>query len=102
MPRIAVLGAGSWGTALSLLLARKGCDVTLWVWDPAQAEEMRKTGENPFFKGFQLHPNLSIKTSIPEAVGDAEAVVFVTISSAVIDVATQLKECLPAGIPVIS
>lgn len=102
MHRIAVLGAGSWGTALSLLLARKGCDVTLWVWDPAQAEEMRKTGENPFFKGFKLPPNLSITTSIPEAVENAEAVVFVTISSAVIDVAEQLKECLPAGIPVIS
>ena len=38
--RIAVLGAGSWGTALAILLARNGAQVTLWGRDPATMAEM--------------------------------------------------------------
>jgi len=100
--RIAVLGAGSWGAALSLLLARKGCEISMWVWDPQQAEEMRRSGENPFLPGFKLPQNLRMTTSIPEAIEGAEALLFVTISSAVTNVARELKTCLPPGIPIIS
>lgn len=102
MKRIAILGAGSWGGALSLLLANKGCDVSLWVWDPNQAETMRRTHENPFVPGFPIPDNINITTSIPDAVSDAEGVIFVTISSAAAEVAGQLKPCLPKRIPVIT
>lgn len=102
MEQIAVLGAGSWGTALSLLLARKGCAVSLWVWDRSQAETMRRSGESPFLPGFGLPGEIKITTSIPEAAGDADAVVLATISSAVADVAEDLRKCLPPTIPIIS
>jgi glycerol-3-phosphate dehydrogenase (NAD(P)+) len=46
MSGIAVLGAGAFGTALALTLAREGQAVTLWTRDPAQAEDMRRTRVN--------------------------------------------------------
>lgn len=102
MRRIAVLGAGSWGTALSLLLARKGCDICLWVWDPDQAKALRQSRVNPFLPGFQIPEGIRITTSIPEAVQSAEALLLATPSDGVPDVAGQLKAYLPAGIPIIS
>lgn len=103
MSRIAVLGAGSWGTALSLLLARKGNEVKLWVWDPSQAAEMEKAGENPkFLPGFPFPSNLTFTTSMPEAVEGAESVIFVVVSEGIVEAAKSLKKCLPHGIPIIS
>ena len=42
-----VLGAGSWGTALAIQLARAGLRVRLWARDPAHAGRMRAEGRNP-------------------------------------------------------
>jgi len=100
--RIAVIGAGAWGTALSLLLAKKGCSVALWVWDHEQAEIIRRSHENPFLPGFKFPDNIEIMTSMPAAVDGADAVIFVTISSAASAVAAELKKCLPPGLPVLS
>lgn len=102
MKRIAVIGAGSWGAALSLLLAGKGCRISQWVWDPEQAEVMSHSGKNPFLPGFPLPTDMLITTSMPEAIDGAEAVVFVVVSGGISQAAAQLKECLPAGIPVVS
>lgn len=49
-----VLGTGGWGTALALVLADNGHDVTLWSRTPAKAEEMARTRENPLLKGVPL------------------------------------------------
>lgn len=46
MSGVAILGAGAFGTALAVTLARAGEDVTLWTRDPAQAEDMRRTRVN--------------------------------------------------------
>lgn len=102
MDRIAVLGAGSWGTALSLLLAKKGYPVSLWVWSPEQADTIRRTGENPYLPGLKFPENIRITTSISDAVASADAVLFVTISSAAVEVAETLRKSLPPGIPVIT
>ncbi|MHB1000374.1 MAG: NAD(P)H-dependent glycerol-3-phosphate dehydrogenase [Armatimonadota bacterium] len=102
MNRIAVLGAGAWGTALSLLLAQNGHKVNLWVWDPSQASTMLASRENPFLPGFHLPSEVNITTSISDAVDGADAVVFVTISSAAVSVAEELRACLKPGIPVVS
>lgn len=102
MKQIAVLGAGAWGTALSLILAGKGHPISLWVWDPNQAETMMSERENPFLPGFRLPDTIEVTTSIPDAVENADAVIFVTISSAAADVACELEKCLKPGIPVIS
>ena len=47
MDKIVVEGAGSWGTALALVLANKGCfDVRMWEYDKELAEKMEKEREN--------------------------------------------------------
>ncbi len=102
MKRISVIGAGNWGTVLALLLHKEGCQVTLWVYDPDQAQAMSETRENPFLAGYTLPDDIAITTSIPEAVEGAEAVVFVVQSKGAAQVARCLQECLPAGIPIIN
>jgi len=102
MSRVAVLGAGNWGTALSLLLAGKGHDISLWVYDPDQADLIACTRENPFLPGHALPDEIEITTSVPEAVSGAETVVFVVRSEGALDVARLMSDCLPEGIPVIS
>ena len=55
-----VLGSGGWGTALALVLCDNGHDVTLWSHNPAKAEAMARTRENPLLKGVPLPEALGI------------------------------------------
>ena len=66
-PKIAVIGAGAWGTALAVLNARAGKHVTLWARDAAKAAAMRATGKNPRLPGIPLPENLMITHEMPEA-----------------------------------
>lgn len=102
MTKIAVLGAGSWGTALSLLLARKGYDISLWVWDEKQADGMQESRLTPFMPGFTLPENIGIARSVAEAVEGANYVLFVTISSAASATAEELGKCVQASVPIIT
>ena len=64
---IAVIGAGAWGTALAILLAKAGRDVTLWARDPQKAEAMRQKRENPRLPGAALPPGLRVTGEMPAA-----------------------------------
>ena len=46
MEKVVIIGAGSWGTALGLVLARKDYDVTLWEFNQERAEEIQREREN--------------------------------------------------------
>ena len=62
---IAIIGAGSWGTALALVLARNGHHVDLWCFDPAQAQRMQENGENTdFLPGIPLPANIHVSTDL--------------------------------------
>ncbi|HUW80252.1 MAG TPA: NAD(P)H-dependent glycerol-3-phosphate dehydrogenase [Acidocella sp.] len=64
---ITVIGAGAWGTALAVLHARAGRDVTLWARDPSRAAAMIATRQNPRLPGVTLPNNLAITSEIPNA-----------------------------------
>ncbi|MBU6425386.1 MAG: NAD(P)-dependent glycerol-3-phosphate dehydrogenase [Rhodospirillales bacterium] len=64
---IAVIGAGAWGTALAILLAKAGRDVTLWARDAQKAETMRQTRENPRLPGAGFPPGLRVTAETPVA-----------------------------------
>jgi len=65
---IAVIGAGSWGTTLADLLAKKGHAVTLWAYEPELVEEMRSSRENSLFlPGIKLSPTLHFTNNLEEA-----------------------------------
>ena len=68
MKRITVYGAGSWGTALADLLARKGHDTTLWCRRPGQARAINSSGRNPdYLKNCDLCPSLAAVSSLEDA-----------------------------------
>jgi glycerol-3-phosphate dehydrogenase (NAD(P)+) len=68
-PAIAVFGAGSWGTALAVQLARNGNRVLLWARNPQQAADIQASGRNSrFFPDFDLPEGLQATDSLDEAV----------------------------------
>ena len=72
---VAVLGAGSWGTALAIQLARNDNPVRLWGHDPAHIERLRAERENAeYLPGFELSANIEPVSSLGEAVNGCEFV----------------------------
>ena len=66
--KVTVLGAGSWGTTLALVLFENKHDVNLWTYKPQQAEAMKEQRENKaFLPGIPLPPKLNIQTDIEAA-----------------------------------
>ena len=76
--RIAVLGAGSWGTALAIQLARNDLDVRLWGYDADEISELQRTRDNRrYLPGFELAANIRIFADLADAV---EAAPFILIA----------------------
>ena len=82
MSRIAILGAGAWGTALAISLARRGGhNLTLWSHSVPLAEHLVDTGENlPYLPGFTLPMDVQITSDLPGSIFEAEIIVCVTPS----------------------
>ena len=82
MSRIAVLGAGAWGTALAISLARRGGhEIVLWSHSPLLAEQLTDVGENlPYLPGFTLPADIFITSDLPAAIFEADILVSVTPS----------------------
>lgn len=82
MSRIAVLGAGAWGTALAISLARRGGhELTLWAHSAALAEHLVDTGENlPYLPGFTLPADIHVTNDLPGAIFEADILLAVTPS----------------------
>jgi glycerol-3-phosphate dehydrogenase (NAD(P)+) len=75
--RIAVLGAGSWGTTLAILLADKHSDVSLWSYRRDQANEMKELRTNAdYLPGTILPTALQITTDIQEAASNKDVIVM--------------------------
>ena len=86
--RVAVLGAGAWGTALTKVLAEKGDRVHLWSRRADLAAEIARQGENArYLPGAKLPPTLSATHDLAEAIDGASMVVFVVPSHATREVA---------------
>ena len=78
MKKIAVIGAGSWGTTLASLLADKGNNVSLWVYEEDLAEEINKSRTNfKYLPGFVLPGTLMASSDIKEVLEGAKYVVNV-------------------------
>ncbi len=76
LDRIAVIGAGAWGTALAMVAARHGRPVTLWAREPEIAEAVNGGHENPvFLPGVRLDPAIRAATDPAEAAA-ADAVLL--------------------------
>ncbi|MBU4555804.1 MAG: NAD(P)-dependent glycerol-3-phosphate dehydrogenase [Actinobacteria bacterium] len=100
--RIAVIGAGSWGTAVSWLLGGKGHDVGLWAREPEIAEGINADHRNPIYlKDVVLPECVTASHDIEAALSGAEAVVMVTPSMGVRTTAESMRPHLGSEIPVL-
>jgi glycerol-3-phosphate dehydrogenase (NAD(P)+) len=93
MMRLAVIGAGSWGTALAVLMARNGHLVTLWGRDKAQVLGMQAQRRNlKYLPEAELPQNLTITADLAEAVAEARHLILVTPSHAFAEVLHFLNQ----------
>lgn len=74
--KVTVLGAGSWGTTLALVLFENKHDVNLWTYKPRQAEAMKEQRENKaFLPGIPIPPKLNVMTDIETACSKRDMIV---------------------------
>lgn len=93
MKRIAVLGAGSWGTTLAMLLAKKGHEVSLWEYLKEQAERLNRERENrQFLPGVSIPEEIFISSNLKEIVEEKEIVLVVVPSQVLREVMEKLSK----------
>ncbi|MGG6817416.1 UNVERIFIED_CONTAM: NAD(P)H-dependent glycerol-3-phosphate dehydrogenase [Streptococcus canis] len=93
--KVAILGPGSWGTALSQVLNDNGHEVRLWGNIPAQIEEINTKHTNKhYFKDIVLDEKIKATLDLTEALADADAVLFVVPTKVTRLVAKQVAKAL--------
>jgi glycerol-3-phosphate dehydrogenase (NAD(P)+) len=94
--RITFLGAGAWGTALALSLARRGShQLCLWSHSATLAEQLADAGENiRYLPGFTLPADIDVTADLPRAIFEADILVCVTPSQHLRSVITHIAPLL--------
>lgn len=93
--KVAVLGAGSWGTALSMVLDENGHKVRLWGNSPDQQKEINEQHTNHhYLSDVVLSESIVAYTDLEEAIEGADAIVFVLPTNAIRTVAKQVAPLL--------
>ncbi|MBQ7264351.1 MAG: NAD(P)-dependent glycerol-3-phosphate dehydrogenase [Synergistaceae bacterium] len=99
----AVIGAGSFGTAVADLLARAGARTVLWCRDPAQARAIDETHHNPRrLRERELAPSLRATSDLGEALAEAGHVIVAVPTQSLRDVLGRLREHGAAGASLLS
>ena len=102
MTKVAVIGAGSWGTSASWLLGGKGHEVSLWAREPEIAAGINTTHHNPQFMSDITLPDCVVAShDIGRVLDGAEAVVMVTPSVGVRTTAESMRPFLGDDVPVV-
>ncbi len=90
--KLAVLGAGAWGTALSISLARRHA-ITLWARDESQAHELAATRSNQrYLPGFFLPPQVTVSAELQTATHGCDLVVIATPTAGLRPTLRRLRE----------
>ncbi len=91
MENLTVVGGGSWGTALAIVLASRFERIRLWVYEADLAERMERTRENDvYLPGFQIPKNIHVASDLEESAEDAETILSVMPSHLVRGMYEQL------------
>jgi glycerol-3-phosphate dehydrogenase (NAD(P)+) len=93
--RLAIIGAGSWGTALGIVLAPRFTQVRLWVYERDLAQRMRESRENDvYLPGFSLPGSIHVTNGLRECLSGAELVLSVMPSHLVRPLYAQMLPSL--------
>ena len=99
--KIFVAGAGAWGTALAMLLADNGHEVTLWTRNAERARQIETTRHNPALAGVTLPAGIAVTAELQEARA-AELVLYAVPSFALHETAGAIAPYLPEGATLVS
>jgi glycerol-3-phosphate dehydrogenase (NAD(P)+) len=100
--KVAVLGAGSWGTSLADLLARKGLRTRIWAFESEVSSAINSKHENTlYFPGAALDPRLTASSDLAEVLAGATVICTAVPSHVSRAVLTQASPLIPAGTPLI-
>jgi glycerol-3-phosphate dehydrogenase (NAD(P)+) len=100
-PTIAVFGAGSWGTALAMQLARNGLQVNLWGHRGDHIERLIREGENSaYLPGIKLDKNIKPTASMEDCMQHAEIVLIAIPSKTFRQFLRKLKTHISTGVSV--
>ena len=100
--RVAVLGAGSWGTTVAHLTAHNA-PTTIYARRPEIAEAINERNENPaYLEGYPLHPELSASDDLPSVVAGADLLVMGVPSGSFRQTLADLRPHLRPWVPVVS
>ena len=103
MPKAAIIGSASWGTAIGIILARKGLWVRLWTRDEETADTLNHERENrPYLPGSRFPARLSATSSMEEAMDRADMVVLAVPSVTMRANVRQVKDYLKDSTFVVS
>ncbi len=92
MKKITVVGAGSWGLALGLLLNDKGNQITFWCYEQQEKDEILKHRENKrCLPGIKIPLEIDFTTSMKDALENAEVVIMAVPSKAIRTTAEKMK-----------
>jgi glycerol-3-phosphate dehydrogenase (NAD(P)+) len=101
--KIAVIGAGSWGTTLADLLAAKGEDVILWAWEREVTDQVNREHRNEvFLDGIGLSESLRATSELDEAVDGAGVLVTVCPTHVMREVLDRAAESIEPGAVVVN
>lgn len=101
--RATVVGAGSWGTAFSLVLADAGLDVSLWARRPELAEVLTRTHRNPdYLPDVDLPPQITARADVRESLEETDLVVLAMPAQKLRAGLADWAPHLPADVPLVS
>ena len=91
MERIGVIGSGTWGTAIAILLSHNGHEVTLWSAIPSEIEELEKTRRHPNLPEAEIPKEIRMTADLKEAMEDKDLLVMAVPSVFVRETAKKMK-----------